>query len=136
MNHHAYVYEHFMENVTSEGVPIPEYLYMMRHPYRGKVFPGADNAKSIYRTDQVMAVHNHLAMRCLNTKGHHSCWQYDIDPKDSVLMHYRRNREPDPKCTVDNFRSTPECGQHDPRVQRYLEPIQTRVVEQLKQIFG
>ena len=79
----------FEETQMSPSKPIPDYLYMMRHTYRAELLGAGSNIKCLHRTDLVRAVHNHFPMACINTTGHHSCDGLVIDPKDSILMHFR-----------------------------------------------
>lgn len=134
LNRHAYVYEMFEETQLEDKRPIPEYLYTMRHTYRAELLGSGSNIKCLHRTDLVYAVHNHFPMRCLNTTGHHSCDGYEVDPKDSILMHYRRNRSPPEDC------KTPEtpinCTIHDRNAWRFFDSLATNVQPQLYSIFG
>ncbi|KAH9400335.1 hypothetical protein TYRP_001899 [Tyrophagus putrescentiae] len=79
------------------------------------------------------AVHNHYPMRCINTTGHHSCNGMTIDPKMSILMHYRRNRSPPEKCPTPN--DLIKCSVKDTTAWRWFDKISNNVKEKLKTIF-
>ncbi|OTF69307.1 hypothetical protein BLA29_006202 [Euroglyphus maynei] len=99
---HSYVYEMYEENERNHKW-IPSYLHIMRHTYRANPFQDGTNTKCFHRTDKVFALHTHYPMRCINrTNYHHNCDGIEFDENnESLLMHYRPNRQPDKQCMMD-----------------------------------
>lgn len=79
-------------------------------------------------------MHNHFPLRCLNTTGYHSCSGHVIDPADSILMHYRRNRSPPEDCKTPE---TPiKCSIEDTSAWVHFDELERKVTPQLMTIFG
>lgn len=128
---HSHVCQVYEESAY-EGEPIPEYMYMMRHTYRGTPLSKGSNQKCMHPTHTVSVVHNHSPIACLNknTGKDTECKGVYAPLDEAVLMHYRRNQS-DPAYTWRNYR----CPIHDQRMWRYFGQMTEAVKGELENIF-
>src|SRR5699024_8706613 len=108
---------------ATEYKSIPSYLYMMRHTYRAEVLPRGHNVKGFVRTDLAHTLHNNFPIRCLYSVGYNHCNGLEIDPSQSILMHYRRKHDPEGKWAHKNQ----NCTIHDRIVWQYYDVLERNV---------
>lgn len=93
------------------------YLHMLTHVYRSSNYTrNGAYIKTFFKTESLVAVHNHFARHCL-----HRCRRFDINTADGHLQHYRSDcvRELKKFCD-DQFKSNVEL---DLTVRKYREPL-------------
>nr|XP_046920666.1 uncharacterized protein LOC124500617 [Dermatophagoides farinae] len=136
---HSYVYEMYEENERN-GETIPSYMHLMRHTYRAQPFQDGTNTKCFHRTDKVYALHTHFPIRCLNRTGfHHNCNGIQLDDhNESMLMHYRPNRQPEKTCMMNKTieQILHECTVNDRTAWKWYDQLVPIVREKLIKIFG
>jgi len=87
----------------NETVPeVPKEMMFLQHIHRAKNYSGKDvGPKAFHDTNQVLIMHNHWALECINPSYCHS---HLIDEQDGHLQHYRRDCENYPKAECDGFK--------------------------------
>ncbi|KAH9426202.1 hypothetical protein DERP_007142 [Dermatophagoides pteronyssinus] len=136
---HSYVYEMY-EEIYHNGKIIPSYMHIMRHTYRAKPYQDGKNTKCFHRTDKVSAIHNHFPIRCINRTGFYfNCEGITFDENDeSILMHYRPNRQPDEQCMINktNEQILQYCTINDHTAWKWYDLLVKNVRKKLITIFG
>lgn len=77
--------------IQDQPSDIPKCCHMMRHIWRTQNYTNdTDFLKSFHNTDKVLAMHNHLPMKCLYGENY-LCDNYQINTTFARLQHYRQN---------------------------------------------
>ncbi len=121
---------YFMDSMLKEPFKdIPQYMHMMQHVYRSVKYtnPGA-HVKCFHDTEQVLVLHNHFPLGCIDGK----CSSYSVDIDVGQLQHYRA------KCVNELKRV---CGKLfienivlDAAIWRYKEKVVASTVNTLKDL--
>ena len=123
---------YFFDNLTESFDPeTPQYLHMMQHVKRTKVYNrGHDNIKSFQNTDLALSMHNHMHNGCLHKSKRCQC--RIVSAKLGHLQHYR------PTCAPFLVRSG-ECERvffkesvTDDRIHKY----KTKVIAGVKAVLA
>lgn len=91
-NYDVYVSENlYYPDISAELIEeVPSYMYMLQHIQRSQNFSSeGDAVKSLFRTERILTVHNHMAHNCINVN--HTCdWVYF--PQDIAQNSHYRNK--------------------------------------------
>ena len=105
---------------------VPKNLLFLQHIYRAaKLSPEGSGAKSFMRTDDVIIIHIHRALQCVDF-----CNIYDINDEDARVQHYRNG--------CGSGHSIEECNDfrnhtvRDTALWRYKDDIMKNVDETVK----
>jgi hypothetical protein len=80
---------------------LPNYMHILRHVIRSNKFD-TNHMKSIHKTDRVVLVHSHYAIKCFESKsfieGKRSCNSKFVGPHIAQLQHYRKSCQGKKDC--------------------------------------
>ena len=70
---------------------VPHFLYILQHTARSQnSSPPGDAVKSLFKTETVLTVHNHMPHHCIGSQTH-NCKYYDVPINIGQNSHYRNH---------------------------------------------